>query len=704
MNKPFPAMVRACALSSIAFAATGIPIVRADSGVQLPVQHVDAPRLQSTTLPDIEGARAIMSLTPGGASVIDSETFRDARVSTLQDALGYSAGVFVQPRFGSEESRLSIRGSGLQRTFHLRGIKLMQDGVPINLADGGGDFQVLEPLATRYIEVWRGANALQFGANTLGGAINYVSPTGHDAPRLTVRAEAGSFGYVRSQLAGGFVAGNIDGYASATTFRQAGFRDHAHQDTQRVVGNIGLRLAPTLETRFFVQAAQSDSELPGNVTRAELRDSPRRAALSNVTGDQKRDIDLWRVSNRTVWQAADGLRLELSAYYSDKDLFHPIFQVLDQRSKDYGAELRLVSDTVLAGLPNRLVAGLAAARGDTDDDRWVNVGGRRGARTNKFDSYARNIEAYFEDQLTFMPSWTLVLGTQYTDAKRNNRDLCYAGGPLSCGGASESFSRSYDGWSPKLGLRHDLTSSVQLFANVSRSFEAPSFGELSGGAAVINSLRAQRATTWEAGSRGEFAWGSYDIALYRADVTDELLAYTLPLGGVQTSTTLNAPRTIHQGVEFAANGHFGDYNGGGFEWRQALLLNRFRFDNDALFRDNRLPGVPRTLFRGELGYRFGTAPGGPLKIAANVEWSPQRYAVDMANTEFAGDYAIFGLRLQQQLGKQLSWFVEGRNLSDRHYATTTSVVRDFSALAPGARNVYLPGDGRAVYAGIEWRM
>ncbi|HEY9192857.1 MAG TPA: Plug domain-containing protein, partial [Methyloversatilis sp.] len=104
MNKPFPAMVRACALSSIALAAG----VRADPGTQLPVQHVDAPRIHSSTLPDIEGARAIMSLTPGGANVIDSETFRDARVSTLQDALGYSAGVFVQPRFGSEESRLSI--------------------------------------------------------------------------------------------------------------------------------------------------------------------------------------------------------------------------------------------------------------------------------------------------------------------------------------------------------------------------------------------------------------------------------------------------------------------------------------------------------------------------------------------------------------------------------------------------------------------
>ncbi|MBT9517413.1 MAG: TonB-dependent receptor [Methyloversatilis discipulorum] len=694
---PARARLKRIPLALAALAAA--PAVFADSALQLPAVRVEARRIDAATLPGIDEARAALALTPGGAAVIDSASFRDARVSTLQDALGYSAGVFVQPRFGSEESRLSIRGSGLQRTFHLRGIKLMQDGVPINLADGGGDFQVLEPLATRYIEVWRGANALQYGSSTLGGAINYVSPTGHDAPALTVRAETGAFGYLRSQLAGGFAAGRVDGYFSATSFAQDGFRDHARQDTQRVVGNLGVLLAPSLETRFFVQAAQSDSELPGNLTRQQLRDNPRQAAAGNVTGNQKRDIDLWRVSNRTVWQAADGLRFELSAYYADKDLFHPIFQVLDQRSKDFGAELRMVSDGTLAGRPNRLVAGLASSRGDTDDDRWTNIGGTRGARANKFDTSARNVEAYVEDQFTFVPGWTAVVGTQYTNARRRSRDLCFTGGPLVCGGADESFSRSYEGWSPKFGIRHDLSPAVQLFGNVSRSFEPPSFGELTGGAAVIDSLRAQRATTWEVGGRGSFGWGAVDLALYRAKVTDELLGVAVNTITGQT-TTINVPKTVHRGVEFAAHGQFG----GGFEWRQALLYNDFRFDGDALFGDNRLPGVPRTLFRGELGYRFAGAPGGPLKIAASAEWSPQRYAVDMANTEFADDYAIFGLRMQQQLGRQLSWFIEGRNLGDRRYAATTNVVRDFSALAAAARNVYLPGDGRAVYAGIEWRM
>lgn len=101
--------------------------------------------------------------------------------------MGYSPGVFVQPRFGSGEARLSIRGSGLQRTFHLRGIELLQDGVPVNQADGGGDFQAIEPLSTRYIEVYRGANALTYGAATLGGSINFVSATGLDAPALLGR-------------------------------------------------------------------------------------------------------------------------------------------------------------------------------------------------------------------------------------------------------------------------------------------------------------------------------------------------------------------------------------------------------------------------------------------------------------------------------------------------------------------------------------
>ena len=107
------------------------------------------------------------------------------------------------PRFGSDESQISIRGSGLRNNFHLRGINVLIDGFPYGNADGFSDFESLELLTTKRIEVYRGASALRFGGNTLGGAINLVTKTGYDAGLFELRSEAGSFGYLKNYLATG---------------------------------------------------------------------------------------------------------------------------------------------------------------------------------------------------------------------------------------------------------------------------------------------------------------------------------------------------------------------------------------------------------------------------------------------------------------------------------------------------------------------
>src|SRR5688572_24109843 len=208
--------------------------------------QVDSPSL---TLPSISAARLQLEQVPGGTAVVDAEEFKRGRATTLKDALDFAPGVYVQPRFGAEEARISIRGSGIQRTFHGRGIKLLQDGSPLNLADGGFDFQAVEPLAARYIEVFRGANALEFGSTTLGGAVNFVSLTGHDASPLATRFEYGSFDSYRAQLSLGGVSGPLDWYASFSHFSQDGYREHSQQNNQRFFANIGYRINENTETR-----------------------------------------------------------------------------------------------------------------------------------------------------------------------------------------------------------------------------------------------------------------------------------------------------------------------------------------------------------------------------------------------------------------------------------------------------------------------
>jgi iron complex outermembrane recepter protein len=663
----------------LAAASTRLP---ADHPVRLEGLEVRAESEPSLTVATPEQARIEIEKTAGGVDLIADTEYRDGRVSTLPDVLGYSPGVFVQPRFGAEEARLSIRGSGIQRSFHLRGIELLQDGVPLNQADGGGDFQAIEPLATRYIEVYRGANALTYGAATLGGSINFVSASGHDALDWLARLETGSFGYLRGQAAAAGVNGALDYNVSLSHFGQDGFRDHAVQDTQRLFGNLGWRLRDDLETRVYLAYVDTDSELPGSLTKAQLKDDPRQANPANLAGDHKRDFTLWRLASRTSWRLNATEQLDVSVFYADKALFHPIFQLLEVDSEDYGADARFVSDVPLGGRANRLVVGARALRGQNLDARAVNAGGSPGAPTNRLDQTATQLQLYAENHYGFAPHWTGIFGAHAVRATRDSRD------ELVTGGVDESADETYSGFSPRLGVLYEPAAGTQAFANLSRSFEPPSFAELRRPNGQLND--AQRATTIEIGTRLRRERYAFELAYYHAWVRDELLSLTDPPGA--PPATLNADRTRHQGVEL------------GFDWhvaarwnlRSAYLWSDFRFDDDAQYGDNRLAGIPPHLFRAELLYR---APAG-WHAGPTLEWSPSDYDIDHRNTFEADGYSVWGLKLGRRADSGWGWFVEGRNLADRRYAASTGVIEDAGGLD---RAQFLPGDGRSVFAGLEWR-
>lgn len=650
----------------------------------LPRVEVRGQRPLASAVEDIAQARERLDERAGGTTLVDGERYRDGRVGNLADALGYAAGVFVQPRFGAEEARLSIRGSGLQRTFHGRGIVVLQDGVPLNLADGSFDFQAIEPLAARYIRVWRGANALESGAATLGGAIDFVSPAGYDAAPLSLRIESGSFGTRRAQAAVAGGSGRADGYLSLTGARQDGFRAHSVQENYRLFGNAGFQFSDRLDGRIYLTHVDSRSQLPGNLTLAEALDDPALAAPGNVALDQRRDFRLDRLAGKLAWAPAEGSMLTLSLFHSGKSLQHPIFQVLQQHSRDDGIDLRWRSEGAPGSRRSVLSMGLSHARGSVDDRRFVNMAGEAGAPANHFAQHATNTSAFIEEQLWLAPRWVVSLGAQALHSSRRSRDL------LVRDGRDESFDADYSAISPKLGLRYLPREGVQVFANVSRSAEPPSFGELSGGAGVTP-VDQQRATSAELGMRVQREAMSLDVALYRARVDGELLS----LGDGQGNPlgTVNAGRTLHQGVEF------------GLEWNPArdwrlsanYLYNDFRFDRDPVYGDNALAGVPPQQLRAALRWEHG----GHFHIEPNLEWVPQGYCVDHANSFRAPGFATFGLKLGGDIRAGWQWFADLRNLGDRKWIVSTNVVADARGL--DGRN-FLPGDGRSLYLGLEMRL
>lgn len=180
--------------------------------VQLPPVTVEGSKEAPERTRSESQARKEIQRTPGGVVLISSQEIKETLATALQDVLDFVPGIMVRPRFGNiaDESQISIRGSGLRNNYHLRGLTLLLDGFPLNNADGFGDFEAAELLATKRIEVYKGANALRFGVNTLGGAINLETHTGEDNRPFEMRSEGGSFGFMKHSVATGYAAGPFD--------------------------------------------------------------------------------------------------------------------------------------------------------------------------------------------------------------------------------------------------------------------------------------------------------------------------------------------------------------------------------------------------------------------------------------------------------------------------------------------------------------
>ncbi len=631
----------------------------------------------------VSAARKRLSETPGAVSVISAESYANRFALALDDILRDAPGVYAQRKWGGD-IRISIRGSGIGNANHNRGLLLAQDGVPLNEADGYGDSQIADPLQARYTEVYRGGNALRFGGALLGGAINMVTPTGRDAGfENRIRVDGGSFGYMRENVAVARQSGDWDVYAAATNQRSQGWRGQSQQNIQFGALNIGRSFGEDREVRLLVNASNIKQEIPGALTRAQFETNPRQTAAGNYANDQGRDLRGVRTSLRTTWRLSDSTVFEGAVYGVWKELDHPIFQVIDQQSRNWGAFGRLDWDGRIAGLRADAYAGVWLRAGDIDSNFYVNVKGARGAPTSITQQNADALDLFAEGRLFVTDQLALVGGATWGVAKRDYESFAVPGQPATF---NLKASKEYDWLAPRIGLLWEDTSGAQVFANLTRSVEPPNFNSMSPTNTGFAPVKAQQAWTAEIGTRGRRGPLTWDLTFYRAWLDNELLQYTI--GNGIPAATFNADETIHQGIEAALDWQATSR----IRLRQTWTWSDFRFKGDVQYGDNRLPIVPEHFYRSELRYQD---PRGWF-VAPSVEWSATDQWVDFKNTTRAPSYAILNLGAGWTLNDKVSLFVDARNLTNEDYVSNVQA----QTTAAAASAAYWPGDGRSVFGGV----
>lgn len=631
----------------------------------------------------VAAARFAAQETPGAVAVVSREQYADHMASHLGDALHSVPGVYAQKRWG-EEVRLSIRGSGIGNSAHNRGVVIAQDGVPFNQADGFGDFQEIDLLSARYIEVWKGGNALRFGGATMGGAIELNTPTGRTAPSANeLRLEAGSFGTRRAHGEIARAWGDWDLWAGAAVMAADGFRAHSQQESRRLSLNLGRRFGDHREVRLLLSAADIENDIPGALTLAQALNQPTLATAASVAGDHGRDMQVLRGSLQTHWRFDGAWSFDGGVYAAVKDLDHPISIVIDQQSVNTGAFGRFDWTGRVGSRPADLFFGAWLRRGELEGRTLQNLGGVRGALMGDTVQTATAVDAFAEGRLFVTDALALVAGGSWGLARRDYEDRR---------NPSRDEAKDFDWFAPRLGLLWEGEGGEQVYANITRSVEPPHFSALvQSPVPAFVPVEAQEAWTIEAGSRGRRGPLAWDVAVYHMAVEKELLTF-LP-GPDIPAATFNAGDTIHRGLE------------AGLDWtawkgdRHALKLHQtwswsdFRFDGDPRYGDARMPVMPEHHYHAELSF---SRPG-VWSVAPSLEWASDGW-VDYANTLESPGYAVWSLNATWTVSPRVKLFLDARNLTDEVYVSNASALTD-ARVAPSA--VFWPGEGRSAYVGLR---
>src|SRR5213082_2202138 len=197
---------------------------------------------------------------PGAFTVKSADEMKLGRASNFEDLLQRDPGVFLQSENGVEVSKISIRGSGITSEDEPLGVMFLLDGLNVNQGDGESVLEDFDVAALSHAEVFRGADALKYGALTLGGAINLVPFTGYDAAPFQVRLEGGSYGFFRGDMSGGAVEGQFDEFGAIGFRAREGFREHSREDTEILFADLGYKFNDQVGESILSHAGPDQSE------------------------------------------------------------------------------------------------------------------------------------------------------------------------------------------------------------------------------------------------------------------------------------------------------------------------------------------------------------------------------------------------------------------------------------------------------------
>ncbi|MCG7872817.1 MAG: TonB-dependent receptor [Candidatus Thiodiazotropha lotti] len=653
---------------------------------------------QPTTLDDISvtatRVEKPLQTVPAAVGIVQQQTIQFAEPQLgLDESLTQIPGIFMQNRYNfAQDLRVSIRGFGARSAFGIRGIKVVVDGIPETLPDGQANVDSIDIGSIGNIQVIRGPVSALYG-NASGGAILIESEQAPEIPFISLRPTFGEDGFQKHQIKFGGQADSFDYLVNLSDMSYDGYRDQSTTEHSSLNSKFGIDLdgGGRFNTVLnYTDSPQADD--PGGLTEQLADDDPTAAWTRNESLDSGEELEQTRVGfvyENPIGEQGD---LRVRNYYVWRDLANrlPIGAtghgiVLDRFA--YGGGIQYTHSAPLYNHANRFTIGLDLDRQEDDRKRYLLAGDDLGTKIQDQDEQVDSIGLYLQNEYSISDMMELTLGGRYDRLDFEVEDDFLSNG-------DDSGDRSFSKFSPSLGFRYSPRQDINLYVNLSRSFESPTAVELRDpdGAGFNQDLEPQIATGYEIGVKGYLDNRvRYDLALFAMDVTDELVPFEID----DITYYENAGESRRNGLEAQLVFELFDhlittlaYTYSDFEF------DKFIDDNGNDFSGNTIPGVPENLFSADFSY---THPNG-FYSQLTALYVDEIYA-NNANTVTNNSYALADLRIgySRFFGPwELSPFIGVNNLFDKQYNGNVRIN------AFGGR-YFEPAPDRDIYAGLTLR-
>ncbi|WP_419569713.1 TonB-dependent receptor family protein [Rheinheimera sp.] len=556
----------------------------------------------------------------------------------------------------AQDSRLSSRGFGSRSAFGIRGLRLLQDGIPLSAPDGQGQLSSVLLDQLDHLEVLTGPMAALYG-NAAGGVVSLHSrkPEQDEASVLLSQSRfAGQQSLSVQQRYG-------DSSSRLSLKRAELQSQRPHSEAEKQQGQW-IWFSPLEFADLMLRYDWSRDPLlqdPLGLTEAEWRADPNQTAANAERFDTKKSSRQRQLSLTLSQQQAEQF-WQLGLWTGQRQVSQNLgFDGLSPTSAGGVVDLNRPfagANALQQWQFGTLSLSLGASYEQSTDERkgYVNQQGQaadlRRDEKGKFSS--TDWFSRFSYQL--QPDWLLSGGVRHSKSRVRVEDFY-----INDSNPDDSGRTTFNEQSAAISLSHHYTANSSWFVSAGQGFETPTLTEMAyqnGGSGLNLALKPSQSDSVELGHKWQFAQWRSSLVLFRTDTNDELLA-DQSSGG--RTTYKNGGKTEREGLEWLwvwqASPH----------WQQQLsltLLNA-RFADGGL-QGKQLPGVARQQLYWALSYLPDQTPDAKLLLSTTLR---SKIASTDQNQSFAPGYARVDLRWQAELplaGYRLSYELAAENLTD----------------------------------------